>query len=90
MKHQYKFLKINNQIVYAISETKGVVVNNHMDFENELCRRVYGGKKVTESDLEEIAVEIGERLEYVDFTAKEVDQVANNFDEIYLDDYSSS
>jgi hypothetical protein len=88
--YTHKFLKINNQVVYALSEHKGVVVSSNYDLENEVVRRVYGGGVISEAILEEISVEIGAPLEYVDFTAQEVEQVADSFSGIDLDDYSSS
>lgn len=90
LKYTHKFLKINNQIVYGLSEHKGVVVNNNYDLENEVVRRVYGGGTLTEATFEEISVEIGEPLDYVDFTDQEVEQVADSYSGIDLDDYSSS
>lgn len=89
-RYTHKFIKINNQVVYALSEHKGVVVSNSYDLENEVVRRAYSGVILTESSFEEISVEIGEALEYVDFTPSEVEQVANSFSGIDLDDYSSS
>lgn len=88
--YTHKFLKINNQVVYGLSEHKGVVVSNSYDLENEVVRRAYSNVTLTESSFEEISVEIGEPLEYVDFTKNEVEQVADSFSGIDLDDYSSS
>jgi hypothetical protein len=90
MIYTHKFLKINNQIVYGLSDHKGVVVSNNYDLENEIVRRAYSGVTLTENSFEEISVEIGEPLEYIDFTSAEVEQVADSFSGIDLDDYSSS